>query len=54
MMADITVSSYEAGYGIEHTEWVKAKEKELEQLQKYEVYEKVLTALEGKPVVDTK
>jgi hypothetical protein len=54
MMADITVSSDDAEYGIEHTEWAKVKEKELKQLQKYEVYQEVLAVPEGKPVVDTK
>jgi transposase InsO family protein len=54
MIADITVSNDEAEYGKDHTEWAKAKEKELEQLQKYEIYEEVTAVPEGKPVVDTK
>jgi hypothetical protein len=54
MIADITVTNDEPDHRKDHTEWAKAKENELELLQRFEVYEEVTAVPERKPMVDTK
>ena len=54
MMADFTISAVEANKGADKDLWRQAREKELEQLKQYEVYEELDEIPTGKQTIDTK
>lgn len=54
MLADVTISAAEANNGKDKELWSQAREKELDQLQKYKVYEELDEIPAGKHTCDTK